>query len=140
MVRLATETDAEMLAQLNIAFNGPGDASLEHIRASLRENQQEVVIVDEANGILTGFLCLQIKRSFCYDTCAPEITELYVQPEYRRQGIASRMLLFAEEHCQKEYSCHGLELLTGDDNWIAQAVYRAAGYAPDGELHLSKPL
>ena len=127
MVRLATENDAEMLAQLNAAFNGPGETSLEHIRASLRENRQETVIVDEANGILTGFLCLQIKRSFCYDACAPEITELYVRPEYRRQG-------------QKESSCHGLELLTGDDNWIAQAVYRAAGYAPDGELHLFKPL
>ena len=140
MVRLATENDAEMLAQLNAAFNGPGETSLEHIRASLRENRQETVIVDEANGILTGFLCLQIKRSFCYDACAPEVTELYVRPEYRRQGIARRMLLFAEEHCQKEASCHGLELLTGDDNWIAQAVYRAAGYAPDGELHLFKPL
>ncbi len=140
MIRLATETDAEALEQLNIAFNGPGETNLAHIRASLRENRQEAVVVDEEGGTLTGFLCLQIRRSFCYDACVPEITELYVRPEYRRQGIARRMLLFAEEHCQRQYSCQGLDLLTGDDNRIAQAVYRSLGYAPDGELHLSKAL
>lgn len=44
---------------------------------------------------------MQLKKSFCYDDYRPEIAEVYVRPEYRKQRIASRMILFAEEYCRK---------------------------------------
>lgn len=62
MVRLATKDDAEQLEILNNEFNGKGETTLEHIRASLESNKQEVVIVDETGGKLTGFVCLQLMR------------------------------------------------------------------------------
>ncbi len=138
MIRLACLEDAEQLAALNEAFNGPGDVSIEQIRASLSDNHQELVFVEEEAGHLTGFLCLQLKKSFCYREYTAEITELYVRPAFRRRGIARRLMAFAENYCLARFPVSRFELLTGDDNLPAQAAYRSLGYAEDGELHLAK--
>lgn len=138
MVRKATENDAEQLDTLNSEFNGSGETSIENIKESLTCNRQEVVIVDEENGILTGFVCVQLKKSFCYDDYMPEITEVYVRPAYRNKGIAGNMISFAEDYCSKNYPLHKYELLTGTDNFAAQKLYNKLGYVDDSELHLSK--
>lgn len=88
MVRLATVNDAEQLDILNSEFNGKGETTFENIKDSLLNNQQEVVIVADDNGFLGGFVCIQLKKSFCYDEYMPEITEVYVKMEYRKRGIA----------------------------------------------------
>ena len=121
MVRVATEKDAGQLEALNNEFNGEGETTLDHIRSSLADNRQEIVVVDEANGELTGFVCVQLKRSFCYDDYMPEITEVY-----------------AEEYCKKQYPLHELGLLTGSENTVAQAAYKNLGYCRDDEIHLVK--
>ena len=138
MVRKATVNDAEQLGVLNDEFNGAGETTFNNIRNSLMCNQQEVVIVDDENGVLTGFVCVQLKKSFCYDDYMPEITEVYVRPAYRESGIASRMISFAEDYCNKNYPLHKYELLTGTENLIAQSLYNKLGYIDDRELHLSK--
>ena len=138
MVRKATANDTEQLCLLNDEFNGKGETTTENIRNSLLNNSQEVVIVDDKDGVLTGFVCVQLKKSFCYGDYMPEITEMYVRPAYRKQGIASKMLSFAEKHCMENYPLHKYELLTGDENIIAQSFYNKLGYTNDKELHLSK--
>lgn len=138
MVRIAGEQDAQQLLLLNDEFNGIGETSLENVKIFLSYNPQEVVIVDEEDGQLTGFLCVQLKKSFCYKAVHAEITEVYVKPACRRKGIAGRMLAFAQTYCASRYSVHKLELLTGEENAEAQSVYRRLGYQQDGEIHLSK--
>ena len=140
MVRIAIGQDAEQLEILNNEFNGEGETTLDNIRASLADNKQEIVVVDEMNGELTGFVCVQLKKSFCYDDYMPEITEVYVKPHYRRNGIARAMITYAEEYCKSHYPVHKFELLTGTENDDAQSVYAKLGYSEDGELHLAKRL
>lgn len=138
MLRIATVQDAAQLEILNNEFNGEGETTLENIRSSLAGNKQEIVVVDETDGELTGFVCVQLKKSFCYDDYMPEITEVYVKPHYRRNGIARAMITYAEEYCKSHYPLHKFELLTGDENDGAQSVYAKLGYNEDGELHLAK--
>lgn len=138
MVRIATEKDAEQLEILNNEFNGEGETTLDNIKASLAGNKQEIVVVDEMNGDLTGFVCVQLKKSFCYDKYMPEITEVYVKPQYRRCGIARAMIAYAEEYCKSNYPSHKFELLTGSENSIAQIAYKRFGYCTDDEIHLAK--
>lgn len=138
MVRIATVRDAEQLGVLNDEFNGKDETTIENIKNSITNNKQEVVIVDDENGVLVGFVCVQLKKSFCYDEYMPEITEVYVNPAYRKKGIASEMITFAEDYCTKNYPLHKYELLTGKKNVIAQSVYGKLGYTDDDELHLSK--
>lgn len=140
MVRIAAEQDAAQLQKLNEEFNGEGETTLDNIRASLTANRQEVVIVDEDKGELTGFVCVQLKKSFCYDDYMPEITEVYVKPQYRRFGIARAMIAYAEEYCRKHYPLNRFELLTGSGNTAARTAYKNFGYCEDGEIHLVKSL
>ena len=138
MVRIATVQDAEQLEILNNEFNGEGETTLDNIRASLVDNKQEIIVVDEMNGELTGFVCVQLKKSFCYDEYIPEITEVYVKPQYRRCGIARSMIAYAEEHCKSHFPLHKFELLTGAENDVARIAYAKLGYCEDAELHLAK--
>ena len=145
MVRIATVNDAEQLKILNNEFNGEGETSIDNIRNSLMNNKQEVVIVADEDDMLVGFVCVQLKKSFCYDEYMPEITEVYVKPAYRKRGLASEMITFAEAYCSKNYPLGSknypldkYELLTGQENLVAQSVYNKLGYVDDNELHLSK--
>ena len=138
MVRIATVQDAAQLEILNNEFNGEGETTLDNIRASLADNKQEIVIVDEMNGELTGFVCVQLKKSFCYDEYMPEITEVYVKPQYRRCGVARTMIAYAEEYCKSHYPLHKFELLTGAENDVARIAYAKLGYCEDAELDLAK--
>ena len=138
MVRIATVQDAEQIEILNNEFNGEGETTLDNIRASLADNKQEIVVVDEMNGDLTGFVCVQLKKSFCYDEYMPEITEVYVKPQYRRCGVARTMIAYAEEYCKSHYPLHKFELLTGAENDVARIAYAKLGYCEDAELHLAK--
>ena len=128
MVRIATANDAEQLYVLNDEFNGEDEPRIENIRNSLLNNKQEVVVVAEENYTLVGFVCVQLKKSFCYDDYIPEITEVYVKPTYRKRGVASEMITFAESYCSKNYPLHKYELLTGKENFVAQSVYNKLGY------------
>ena len=138
MVRTATVNDAEQLDILNIELNGEDEATIENIRNSLLNNKQELVIVADEGGMLVGFVCVQLKKSFCYDDYMPEITEVYVKPAYRKRGIANEMISFAEEYCRENYPLHKFELLTGKRNLSAQSVYSRLGYLDDNEVHMSK--
>lgn len=138
MIRLANADDACQLEILNNGFNGVGETTLEGIKRSLLNNKQEIVVVAEDKGQLVGFVCVQLKKSFCYDDYMPEITEAYVKPDYRKQGIATRMFKFAEEKLKAEIPFHRIELLTGKSNFTARKFYGKLGYKNDGEVHLSK--
>ena len=138
MVRLAVPSDAQALSRLNDDFNGAGETTVDHIRRSLLENAQEIVVVAEENGMLAGFVCVQIKRSFCYTSVTPEITEVYVDPAFRRRGYAGEMIRFAQRYCAEHFAVDRFELLTGKDNFSAQALYTQLGYTDDGEMHLAK--
>ena len=105
------------------------DAVAQHI--------EQAVVADEEDRLI-GFVCVQLKNSFCYDAYLPEITEVYVRPAHRKKGIARAMITFAETYCSQHYPLHKYELLTGMKNLAAQSVYRKLGYTEDHELHFSK--
>ncbi len=140
MVRQAVLEDAEQLWLLNEQFNGSGNTSLESIQDSLLHNRQEVVVVAEQEGGLAGFVCVQIKRSFCYRECFGEITEVFVTERCRRRKLASRMIAFAEQICADRYAVDHFVLQTGKENLPGQALYRSLGYREEEELLMEKVL
>ena len=139
MIRIAEPSDSQQLHELNREFNEVEDITPNDILESINSNDHEIVVVAEEDGILAGFVCVQIKRSFCYTDCTPEITEVYVREQYRRKRIAAEMIRFAEEHCRREFPVHKFELLTGEDNDSAKALYRNLNYRQDHEVHVNYP-
>ncbi len=138
MIRLATIDDAKQLFILNEQFNGKEETSLENIKKSILNNNQEIVIVAEHKQIIVGFICVQIKKSFCYNENYAEVSEVFVNENYRRRKFASKMIKFAEEYCIKNYLLHNFEIKTGKDNTGAQSLYKTLGYNISPEILLRK--
>ncbi len=78
------------------------------------------------------------RRVFFYTHPHGEITELYVEDEYRRLGVGRELLLLAEK-IAKENDVEELFVLTGLSNQKALRLYRSTGYE-DGDVVLSKEL
>lgn len=136
-IRLARPADAAELMRLNEDFNGPSGQSLAAMEDALREPGPEVVFVAESAGAegLAGFCCCLVKHSFCYDVPSAEITEFFVDPACRRQGVGRALLAAALEHCRAG-EIYEVTLLTGEDNYPAQSLYQGLGFRPTGELHM----
>ena len=136
--RPATPSDASELLRLNAAFNGPPSQTLAATREALAHPGAERVFVAQPcqGDRLAGFCCCQLKRSFCYPEPSCEVTEFYVDPPYRRQGVGRGLMAQVFRLCQEEGAAE-LSLLTGGDNQAAQAFYSSLGFRPSGELHMS---
>jgi GNAT superfamily N-acetyltransferase len=62
------------------------------------------------------------------------VHRLAVAPEIRRQGLAARMMDFAEEHA-RGLGCPAMRLDTSQDNTAALALYENRGYVRRGTCH-----
>lgn len=137
IVRRAIASDAEQLSALSYAFNGEA-LPADEIEAALTRGN-EIVAAAEIAGRLAGFGCAQIYRSFCYRSAQGEITELYVAPEYRGQGIAGRLFSFLESELSKR-NVREIKVLTGQGNTTALRAYEASGYERAKHVVLYKRL
>ena len=89
----------------------------------------------EACGCAKG----KLKRSACYSRPSAEVTELYVCPGCRRQGVARQLLEAFLDACRQE-GVEAVTVLTGEDNAPAQALYQKMGFSPSGEAHFEQGL
>jgi ribosomal protein S18 acetylase RimI-like enzyme len=58
------------------------------------------------------------------------IQSVYVEPEYRRQGVYRRMYDFVRELAAQDPAICGFRLYVEKDNTVAQATYAALGMVP----------
>jgi ribosomal protein S18 acetylase RimI-like enzyme len=65
------------------------------------------------------------------------ITDLYLEPEWRGQGIGRKALGFLEDFCREE-GLKALELQVERDNSEAFALYHSFGFHPHDRIPMSK--
>lgn len=136
-LRIAREIDVDSLFELNEEFNGKNCTTKELIKKSITTNEQEVVGIAYVEGVAAGFICAQLFKSMCYAENYVEITELYVRTEFRRQGIATGLMIFVEDIFRTN-RIEGFQLFTGKANVNAQAFYENLGYKRTDELMYRK--
>jgi ribosomal protein S18 acetylase RimI-like enzyme len=128
IIRIATPADAGDLARMNAAFNGVFDTA-EQIAARLAAYADiETAILAELDGQVGGFACVRVVPCVLYAEPYAELTELYVEPAFRRRGLGRALLAYAEQLIRARGASE-LLIMTGINNAAAQALYRAAGYA-----------
>ena len=71
------------------------------------------------------------KRSAGFDEMARD-------EAHRCQGCAAGMLRFLEEYLSAQYGVDELHLLTGTQNFPAQAAYKKAGFVIHHETYMAK--
>lgn len=135
--RPAIPRDASGLYKLNTAFNGPGKKTVQDMAENLKAPGNEWIFVACCNEEPIAFCCCQIIYSFCYEAPSVQLTELYVDPAFRRKNVARGLLELVEKRCRAQ-SVDSLTLLTGDDNLPARSFYEGCGFALSGELHYEK--
>lgn len=136
--RLATKMDAIELARLNQEFNGGEEIVPEKIIEHLMTSD-EIVVVATLDEKVVGFACGQSFNSFCYSSAVGEITELYVEKNARRLGLANMMISVLEEELISR-GVKSMKILTGSKNEAAITTYRKSHYVIDEVVVLEKEL
>lgn len=136
--RLAQISDAVELARLNQLFNGVDDSG-EQIKQRLADPRRvETPLIAEIEGRVVGFAAVRVVPTIFYAAPHAELTELFVEEAYRRQGVA-RALVAAAESLAREGGADEMVILTDTDNEAAQALYLEMGFT-QRELSLLKNL
>lgn len=129
-VRLVRLEDASRLVPVFEAFYGAyfgGRVTEVAVAGRLRQASAfETVAVAEVEGKLVGFASLRVTNSLDPDPYA-ELTDLFVEPDSRRLGVASKLVKYLEGLARERGASH-LVVLTGQRNTEAQAFYRNIGY------------
>jgi ribosomal protein S18 acetylase RimI-like enzyme len=140
-VRLARGEDAAGLVPIFEAFYGAnfgGRVTELAVAGRLRQAaNHETVIVAEVGERIAGFASLRLTDSLD-PTPYAELTDLFVEPEARRLGVAARLVKYMEGIARERGATH-LVVLTGQKNTEAQAFYRSAGYE-EYAVAMRKPL
>jgi GNAT superfamily N-acetyltransferase len=127
-IREATPDDATALARLLDLFDRMG-ATPAQVAARMRACRPVLTtFLAEMDGQPMGFACLRLVPHVQGDEPYAELTDIYVDARFRRQGVA-RALIAQVEAAARAAGASEVVIITGFDNAGAQAAYRASGYA-----------
>lgn len=137
-VRPATPEDAADLAVLLDRFDGAGATSAQ-VAARMRACAHVLTTyVAEVDGQMAGFACLRLVPHLQGDAPYAELTDIYVDPPYRRRGVARALMARVDDEARAAGATE-VVVLTDSENDPAHAAYRAQGYA-DWALAMRKCL
>ena len=126
-VRKAQINDIPELYEMNNIINEVG-ATTDHMKSALLNYKNEIVLVAIHNDAAVGFICGQMYPSICYsDGLQCEVSELFVREEYRRNGVATKLITCLEREFEKN-DVQEILLQTGGKNTSAQKFYEKTGY------------
>jgi ribosomal protein S18 acetylase RimI-like enzyme len=135
-VRFATLGDAALLARMLHDFNlefgdpSPGTQVLERRVLVFIEGGSMTYLLGGAGP--DGFAQISFRPSVWADGPVGYIEELYVVPELRRQGTGRALMeaIFEESHRR---GAAGIEVVTGEDDLGARALYEKFGFENETE-------
>ncbi len=94
------------------------------------EDPRSVVLVAQVDGKIIGFVRAEIRENPILENGRLGIiVELYVHPQYRRRGVAKRLV----EEASKELALRGVSVVGAEfpaANSVARAFYENLGFRP----------
>src|SRR5262245_12757264 len=127
-VRQATPDDATELARMLDLFDNMG-ATPEQVAARMLACQNVLTtFIGEIDDQVVGFACLRLIPHLQGDEPYAELTDIYVDAPFRRQGVA-RALIEQLEAAARPAGASGGVIFTGFADEGGQSAYRASGYA-----------
>ena len=137
LIRRATLADAEAIAEYNAAIARETE-SLEldrerlwqGVEAVLRDPAKGFYTVAEADGQVVGQMMVTFEWSDWRNATFWWLQSVYVQPEFRQQGVYRRLYEHVLEEAKARNDICGLRLYVSKENQIAQRVYERLGLQP----------
>jgi GNAT superfamily N-acetyltransferase len=130
-IRLATVSDAEILAVLlddfNNEFDSPTPGTEVHERRFRQLLATPTTFAIIAGEQPVGFALLTLRWTIWYDGCVALLDELYVKPELRDQGIGTALMAAVETECRQR-SVESIEINVYGGDTDARRFYERHGY------------
>ncbi len=134
-IREATEKDLRSLWEISARLRQSKDADYFDQQLERRKQDGRIVFIIAAGGEDAGYCILNWEPKYAYFKAMniPEIQDLNVLPDYRRQGLAARLIAYCEVVAVKK-GCKIMGISFGLDASYgpAQRLYVKSGYVPDG--------
>src|SRR5918911_1011700 len=127
-VRQATPDDATDLARMLDLFDRLGATPAQVAARMLACQNVLTTFLGEMGGQPVGFACLRLVPHLQGAEPYAELTDIYVDAPFRRQGVA-RALIAQVEAAAQAAGASEVVIITGFDNEGAHAAYRTSGYA-----------
>jgi len=128
-----SDIDEITLAFKNIGWNKPKDIYETYLSEQLSD--QRSVFIARQDGKFCGYVTVKWKSDYPQFTQKniPEIVDLNVLPEFRKQGIGTFLIHTCENTAmERGYSVIGLGVGLTADYGNAQRLYVQLGFLPDG--------
>ena len=146
-VHQADSTDIGELVELMEAFYAESSFHLDREWAAdsferlLSAPSLGCVWLARVGGRAVGHAVLSVRYAMEHAALSGYVDDLYVDPEFRRQHVASHLLRVLVEECHRR-GCASLYVEVGESNTAALATYRRFGLAPitDGRVLLGGAL
>lgn len=131
MVRRASPDDAPLIAQMLHDFNAEFDVPTPGTEVLAK---RVLAFID--NGAMTyllggngpdGFAQISFRPTVWADASICYLEELYVVPDLRGRGIG-RVIMNAVVDLAHERGAAGMEVVTGEDDTAARALYESLGF------------
>ena len=134
----ATSADLDELSELFAAYlefyrvPRPLEEVHDFLRQRLQRGDSHVLLARDQQGKAQGFVQLYPLYASLMLRSSWLLSDLYVQPTARRQGVGEALMNAARAHAEASGAC-GLQLETARDNHAGQALYERLGYVRDGD-------
>jgi len=139
IIRKPESRDISGLIQLNDAFNGVG-CTVESVADALNNSTNEIVFCAVVNNVVVGFICGMYWHSICYSEGHQGIiTELIVNENYRRNGIAKKLIKALEAEFTR-VNVREIVIETPVSNAEGRGFYENVGYVGETAMKYEKSL
>lgn len=129
------DKDLHSLKNLSLALKQSKDPDYFESQFEFQEEGKRIVLILSADTVDAGYCILNWDPKYGYFRShkIPEIQDLNVLPEYRKQGLATKLIRYCEE-LAADRGCETMGISFGLDPSFgaAQRLYVKMGYVPDG--------
>ena len=126
-IRQAVAEDAAAILKLNQAFDdvrATVDHIAEHIENDIHFETPFIAIIGDC---VVGLACLRVLPALCDEIPFAELTELIVDPKYRRRGVGRLLVRYIESEARAK-GAKQISLMTSWNNKDAHKFYLELGY------------
>ena len=108
----------------------PASEIREFLQTRLHKGDSHLLIARDQQSLAHGFIQLYPLHASLALRSSWLLSDLYVAPSARRQGVGEALMNAARAHAEATGVC-GLQLETARDNLAGQALYERLGYVRD---------
>lgn len=139
IIRRATIDDADALAEFNIktameteAMEILPEVARSGVKTMIENPQMGFYLVAEVDSAIQASLMITVEWSDWRNGLFWWIQSVYVEPQYRRQGLYRKLYQQVKSLAATEDNVCGFRLYVEQDNQVAQQAYRALNMKDTG--------